>query len=127
MTDLVPNEILVRYDENGKFQGAHVGYLKLIRDTSGTIVHREPSTLIPISRPTDPAFVDVLSKVLTDALTENNELKAQIAAHENEEAPVPIAVAQPEQNSSLLVLVPALVGLVIETLYIGLHIAGLIA
>lgn len=94
MTDLVPNEILVRYDENGKFQGAHVAYLKLIRDASGAVVHREAQNLLPISRPTDPAFMDVLSKVLTDALTENNELKAQIAAHENEDAP-PAAVSTP--------------------------------
>lgn len=95
MTDLVPNEILVRYDENGKFQGAHVGYLKLIRDASGVIVHREAQTLIPISRKDDPAFMDVLSKVLTDALTENNELKAQIATHENDEPAPPSAVSTP--------------------------------
>ena len=125
MTDLVPNEILVRYDENGKFQGAHVAYLKLIRDASGAVVHREAQNLLPISRKDDPAFMDVLSKVLTDALTENNELKAQISAHENEEPPA-ATPAPPAKQSYWPVVYGFMAGATPSVLLGVLHIFGVI-
>lgn len=121
---LVPNEILVRYDANGKFQGAHVAYLKLIRDETGAVVHREAQTLVPISSPTDPAFTNVLSAVLTDALVQNNELRAQIAAHENDEprpAPAPVA-----ESSVWPWFYSVCAGAILETAYIILHLAGVL-
>lgn len=125
MTDLVPNEILVRYDENGRFQGAHVAYLKLIRDASGAVVHREAQTLVPISRKDDPAFMDVLSKVLTDALTENNELKAQIAAHENDEPAAPAPTAPIPLAPSWPLWVLGAIDVVLGT-YLALHLCGVV-
>lgn len=80
-TKAVPNEILVRYDDSGAFQGAYTGTLTLvIADDGVTVISRTASGLTPYASPADPAFVAVLGQALSDALAANTALQAQVTA-----------------------------------------------
>lgn len=74
----VPYEILIRYDENGKFMGASSATHELvIADDGITVVARKIVGPIPYASPADPAFVAVLGQALSDALSAYSQLQSK--------------------------------------------------
>lgn len=88
----VPNEILIRYAEDGTIQGAHVAFLEtVLRD--GEVLSRKivgPHPMGTVEFPTDV----ILSQALTDALTSIEALNAEKAELEKQLAERP--ESQPE-------------------------------
>lgn len=121
---LVPNEILVRFDENGKFQAAHTCDLKLIKDETGAIVHRELMSPKPISTRTDPAFIRILGTTLTKAISGHRELSDKISKYEQEEPPAVETKIVYKNKWTPLVIVGVVA--LLETSYVALHLIGLV-
>ncbi len=80
-TKTVPNEILIRYDDSGVFQGAHVTLLTLVLADDGvTVIARQRGDTQQLTPQSSPTFAATLGQALNDALVQNDALKAQIAA-----------------------------------------------
>lgn len=87
----VPNEILIRYAEDGTIAGAHVAFLETVmRD--GVELNRRmdgPHPMGTVEFPTEA----ILSQALTDALSTIETLNAQIAVLEQQLSDGPAAPA----------------------------------
>ena len=123
---IVPNEILIRYDDDGKFQGAHVAYLKVLRDSDNKIIHRDSGSPQPIKSPLDPVFRNILGTALTDALVAHQDSQMKIfeleQKIEQKDTPSPQIITK---NSPYIMAAIATTGLP-AYFYVILHFLGVI-
>jgi hypothetical protein len=96
-TQIIPNELLIRWDDNGDLQGAHVVFLGKVLDDHGKVLAAQPmppqsialgeSEGFPLATIMDRALIDALKKIESlemqrEALTQT--LATQAANHQQQ-------------------------------------------
>lgn len=95
-----PYEFLVRWDANGKLQGAHVQWRHVIKDDAGAIVGESLSNAEPVGENGFP-LDNILSQTQIDALARIGELDEKTREMEkaNETLASKLELAQKEKSS----------------------------
>lgn len=73
-----PYEFLVRWGEDGKLRGAHVGFATTIIEADGTVSGWHPQPVMPVGQGNAKGYplTDILDRLHADALIEREEAHA---------------------------------------------------
>jgi hypothetical protein len=79
-TQIIPNELLIRWNDDGVLQGAHVVFLGKVLDDGGKVIAAQPMPPQAISLGESEGFPlsEILNQALIDALKKVEVLERQI-------------------------------------------------
>jgi hypothetical protein len=109
----VPYEFLARWDQNGKFSGAHVQFATaIIDDTTGEVKLQTPGKVMPVDVGAGQGFpvADILAQLHVDAIAQAEAAVAaqKLADQANADAQAKAAAVQAASDARALAVQNAL-------------------
>ncbi|CAB4162513.1 hypothetical protein UFOVP783_55 [uncultured Caudovirales phage] len=100
----LPYEILIRYNNSGKYQGAHTQFREVFLDDAGELISERLLPAVPFGLDPDFPSSDLLGKIASDALASASSMATEVrVAKEQQSAAENIAKeAQTERDSARL-------------------------